>query len=252
MRACLLMLMFTFAMSLDARSKLLPEYDKRCNFMNACHAEVSPHKIKEQKDYFNKDIPSTVHQIWLGNKDAKPKKTSEWFNFSAKYKYQYKLWTEDSLNEVKEFASPKNFEYIIQFISTENFWAASDIMRFEILKKFGGIYADCDFSPPKYEGKIIDMRDISPMKGLTVVTENKARDVGESALFVMNGFVMACPDHPVIVSVTEQFDKNIDSWYKKTDNYDAMFITGPFLFNRVLFGSFTVLPQTYLNYFGMY
>lgn len=220
--------------------------------MDVCHAEVSPHKIEEQKQYFNKKIPSKVHQIWFGNADNRPKKIDLWVDFCNRFGYEYKLWTENSLEEASSFVSSKNMEYIKLFLAQENYWAASDILRYEILRELGGIYVDCDFSPPVYEEEMIDLREITSMQGLTVVTEHKGRDVGESALFAMNGFLMASPGHPVILSMTEQLDKNIKSWNKRTGNYDAMFVTGPFMFNKVLFGNFNLVPLTYLQYFNMY
>ena len=244
-------LVFAFE-NIHAKSGLLPEFDKRCNFMSVSHAEVSPHKYHDHEQYFNKIIPSRVHQIWFGDQSKKPMLTSKWEDFSKGFKFEYTLWTDDSLDEAAEFVSPRNMRYIKMFLKLGNYWAASDIMRFEILKHLGGIYVDCDFSPPHFEGKMIDLRVISPTSGLTVVTEHKGRDVGESAIFVCNGFIMAPVGHPVIVSVVEQLDKNIKSWHEKTGTYDAMFITGPFFFNKVLFGSYTVIPLTYLNYFSMY
>jgi mannosyltransferase OCH1-like enzyme len=82
-------------------------------------------------------IPKKIHLIWLGGE--KPKK----FNFllerikEKNKNYDVIEWNDNNIN----------FELINQrlFDETENLGSKSDILRFELLYKYGGIYMDYDF-----------------------------------------------------------------------------------------------------------
>jgi inositol phosphorylceramide mannosyltransferase catalytic subunit len=238
-------------------ANLLPEYDKRCGFMMSTHAKVYPHIYEEQKNYFEKEVPLKVHQIWFGDQRNKNViSTNTWKEYCETFSYEYKLWSEKDLPLIKIVANPINFRWIEDFLAKKLYHSASDIARMEILYHYGGIYVDCDFYAPKttnrIQNKYIDFRVLTPMRGLTVVTEHHGRNIGETAIFVCNGIVFSCPRHPVIKSMLNQFGMNIEGFRNTKYQDDAMFITGPFMFNRVLFGSYTVIPISYLKEFGMY
>ena len=84
-------------------------------------------------------IPKRIHQIWVGNKKI-PKKYLQWGKTWKKYnpEWEYKLWTNKELNAI----SMQNRSI---YESTKNIGFKSDIARYEILYKFGGIYIDTDF-----------------------------------------------------------------------------------------------------------
>ena len=83
-------------------------------------------------------IPKIIHQIWLGgelpNKYIPLQQT--WLKQHPGW--EYKLWTD---KEVEEFG----LENKILYDATKNFGEKSDIVRYEVLNKFGGLYVDCDF-----------------------------------------------------------------------------------------------------------
>ena len=82
-------------------------------------------------------IPKNIHLIWLG-----PERTKK-FDFLLELirdknkDYHIKEWTDNNID----------FDLINQklFNETENLGSKSDILRFEILYKYGGIYMDYDF-----------------------------------------------------------------------------------------------------------
>lgn len=101
-------------------------------------------KNYEERENSNKNdspekIPKIIHQIWLGPKKL-PKKYSLWGETWRKFNpsWKYKLWTD---NELKDFPLV-NQEL---FDQASNYGFKSDIARYEILRKFGGIYVDTDF-----------------------------------------------------------------------------------------------------------
>ena len=83
-------------------------------------------------------IPKYIHQIWLGEKMP-----TELLHLTNTVKqcnpnYNYKLWTD---NDISMFCDKTKQ----QLYSTPNLGQQSDILRYAILEKYGGIYLDTDF-----------------------------------------------------------------------------------------------------------
>lgn len=82
-------------------------------------------------------IPRIVHQIWLGSEV--PEKFYNWMkSWTNMQGWEYKLWTE------KDVESLNLYNQEIYDLSN-NYGEKSDILRLEILKKYGGLYVDVDF-----------------------------------------------------------------------------------------------------------
>lgn len=87
-------------------------------------------------------IPKIIHQIWIGPN----KKPDVWMDtFSKEYinsnpDYKYKLWTDSDIDDL--FDGFHTFKEIYKMEQTWN--GKSDIMRYIILFKHGGIYIDAD------------------------------------------------------------------------------------------------------------
>jgi hypothetical protein len=83
-------------------------------------------------------IPKHIHQIWLGS--PVPVKYDRWRRSWLEHNpgYDYTLWDESSLLSL-------GMQNENAFIKTKNFGAKSDLARYEILNRFGGIYVDTDF-----------------------------------------------------------------------------------------------------------
>lgn len=229
----------------------LPDYDSRCNSMFCHPAEIT------STDYFYKAVPKKVHQIWFGDQSrVDRKKIAQWKVFSEKFGYEYVLWTEQDDSTLQSFMLPQNFELMVQMRQRNNYWAASDIVRFELMKRFGGVYIDCDFLPPSNENGLVDLQDIINFHGLTLMTEHYGRDIGSnSALFAANGFIVSSSNHPVICSIVDQVYDNTLHWNSKEGIGggcgEAAYCTGPFLLNKVLTGCFNIVPCTYLEKYRM-
>lgn len=82
-------------------------------------------------------IPKIIHQMWFGVKPMPIKLMNTWKEKHPDY--EYILWTEE---EVKRrgmvFKCQKKIDSMMDFVGT------IDIMRWEILEKYGGIYIDAD------------------------------------------------------------------------------------------------------------
>lgn len=88
-------------------------------------------------------IPKILHYIWLGN-NKKPKSfykcvLSSWQNYaSIESGWILKEWNESNIGE---FELPELF---FNLLKEKRYAFASDILRFYILEKYGGVYFDID------------------------------------------------------------------------------------------------------------
>jgi mannosyltransferase OCH1-like enzyme len=82
-------------------------------------------------------IPKIIHLIWLGG--DLPEKFNPLKNKIKEINHDYEIieWRDNNINF--DLKNKKLFD------SCENLGAKSDILRFEVLYKFGGIYLDYDF-----------------------------------------------------------------------------------------------------------
>lgn len=83
-------------------------------------------------------VPKKIHQIWIGSKF--PRKYQKWAD-SWKTKnpeFDYYLWDEKEILKLG-LKNEKQYRY------AKNFGIKSDIARYEILNRFGGVYLDTDF-----------------------------------------------------------------------------------------------------------
>lgn len=83
-------------------------------------------------------IPKKIHQIWIGGN--LPRRYQTWADSIQRInpQYEYKLWDEKSILDLG-----LTNEYV--FIKNTNPGIKSDIARYEILSRFGGLYLDTDF-----------------------------------------------------------------------------------------------------------
>lgn len=84
-------------------------------------------------------IPKIFHHIWVGPKPI-PEKTLKFIKHIQEIHpdYTFILWTDKDI-------LPENFTILEYIHKAENYAQKSDIMRYEILYKYGGIYLDTDF-----------------------------------------------------------------------------------------------------------
>ena len=78
-------------------------------------------------------IPKIIHQIWIGPKPRPEKWMDSW---RLKHPdWEYKLWTEENLPKLRNQD---------QFDKIDTYQGKADILRYELLYEYGGIYIDAD------------------------------------------------------------------------------------------------------------
>lgn len=189
-------------------------------------------KDPEALDRHENRIPLITHKIWVtsdSNPIDLPDYYLEWYKNSTEHNpvadgWTHFLWIENKEklpNLVKKLEGHPNIKIMEldkdfpidlytgdlykQAIKNKQFGKASDILRLEILRQFGGYYLDTDyevFQSLKPYSKVYDMVvAVEPMSAL-----------------LCNAFIGARPDHPVINKGLELITRNIIN--QKTDAPD--------------------------------
>lgn len=152
----------------------------------------------------NKKIPKIIHQIWLGS--ALPEKYKRLRDTWIKNHpdWEYKLWTDKDLKtfemQNKEiFDRSKKYSYANK----------SDILRMEILYKFGGLYIDTDFEFVKQFDALNDNYEFycgfEPMASHAILG---------------NALIASVPGHPILKFYIENLKANIAKWSRvKMDDF---------------------------------
>lgn len=98
-------------------------------------------------------IPKIIHQIHIGEKELSKKELAwqkTWKTYNPNYEYIF--WDDEKIDslELTNRSYLDNQSYSIQ----------SDILRYEILYQFGGVYVDTDFECLKNLDAFVDDKDI--------------------------------------------------------------------------------------------
>lgn len=123
-------------------------------------------------------IPKIIHQVWLGSPFPEKywKYTESWKKFHPDWKY--KLWTD--LDAKRIHITRRDI-----FDNASNNGMRSDILRYEILRQYGGLYVDTDFECLKSFDDLMYL-DFFASIGY------------DTKLQLYIGLIASIPDHPII------------------------------------------------------
>lgn len=191
----------------------------------------SDHLGGRKKHHKNSRIPKIIHQIWLGSPFPEKYRAFQQSWISQHPDWEYHLWTDKEV----EFLYLQNRSF---YEAATNYGQKSDILRYEILCQFGGIYVDTDFEC---------------LKPLDILVENCDFFSGLSDHIhspdILNGLIGSVPNHPVLIACIQNLHGQIPS-----HSFDAIQAeTGPVFFKRVFFNTIkkktgeknVILPATY-------
>lgn len=124
-------------------------------------------------------IPKIIHRVWLGS-DEMPE---QYVGFGRSWQehhpdWELRTWTD---SELPEFTHPGAFE------RCRNHAEASDLIRYEVLHRFGGVYADTD---------VECLRSLEPL-----IDGVKAFAAWQRPNVVGSALVGSVPGHPAIEQV---------------------------------------------------
>ena len=171
------------------------------------------------KNYFNvknknkeSKIPKIIHQIWLGGDFPKEYEYYRDKMMDINIGWEYKLWTD---KDVDSFG----LQNIKLFNNITNLGARSDIFRYEILDRMGGIYIDTDFDTVK---------SFDDLTHLDFFAGNGHVDTPE----VFNSIMASIPGHKYMNNIVNELLKK-DTFLD--DIPGVMNNTGPYFVSRVFF-----------------
>jgi mannosyltransferase OCH1-like enzyme len=126
-------------------------------------------------------IPRVIHRIWLGEAQM----PSQYVQFGESWAdhhpgWELRLWTDDDLAELSDSESLKR---------CRNFGEASDVLRYEILNRHGGVYVDTD---------------VECLRSLEPLVENASAFAAYARPGLIGSAVVgAVPGHPAIARTLE-------------------------------------------------
>jgi mannosyltransferase OCH1-like enzyme len=166
-------------------------------------------------------IPRILHRIWVGP-DPLPKEFARYGESWRRHhpKWKMELWTEDRIPT--DLVRPEVYERL------RNPAERADILRLEVLSRFGGVYVDTDFEC---------LRPIDPlMEGIDFCGAYYARDR------VMNGVIGGRPGHPILERALRELRPATEYGLDKDG-------TGPSFLNELLrdYPDATIFPPEYFN-----
>lgn len=176
-------------------------------------------------------VPKKIHQIWIGSRPP-PSSTTAWQTHAARNGYEYQLWQEDKLHQL---GIDQNTTYR-SMLAKPDLPGAVDVARYLILKRFGGVYLDCDWYPARND---ISFHDVLPLTGLNAMAEDTPRNTGKGSVLLANSFIGAPPDHPVFSRLIDA----IDTVNLELPKAPAWWSTGPLMFTLMCRGGSITLAD---------
>lgn len=154
-------------------------------------------------------IPKRLHQIWLGSELPKHYKPLIKNLRKLHPEWEYKLWTDDNID----------FELINSdfFRRAKNMGQKSDILRYEILNKYGGVYLDLDHLAVKSFNSLLHL-------------ESFAGVIYDSRPQIANGVIGSMP-YSILAEALCKFENG----FIENPTVDQVFnTTGPYYLTQIV------------------
>lgn len=174
-------------------------------------------EIKENR------IPKIIHQIWIGSPYPKKHKPFQKTWLDNHPDWTYILWTD---KEIEQFGLVNKDAYD----ATNNCGAKSDIARYEILYRLGGLYVDTDFEC---------LRPFDIFHACCDFYTGSAHFVTSTAFMAIIGCV---PGHPILLSCIESL--NIQKIAHARSAMDVLQSTGPAYFSKAVNAHLAISTDT--------
>lgn len=172
-------------------------------------------------------IPGIIHQIWSGIEEPLPEQFRKlgdtWKEFHPDW--QYEFWNHEKINAFigdfypQYWDTYQNFKYNIQR------W---DAIRYLILDKIGGIYADFDTECLKPMDHFLKDKECC-----FSVEPREHADILGLPLLINNAIMMSVPNHDFMKKIIiEVFEGNLTQIYSHR-NLEILDTTGPLMLTKL-------------------
>lgn len=140
-------------------------------------------------------IPHVIHRVWLGGEEP------DWTKpFAATWErpgWELQRWDDDGVTELFPLANQDLYDEADAIAGDHAGQFKSDILRYEILNEFGGVYVDTDFEC---------LRSIDPL--LPGVQFFAAWETQNQ--WVNNAIMGSAPNHPVLGKLISRLQANVE------------------------------------------
>ena len=173
----------------------------------------SRYNLNEISNEVSNEIPKIFHFIWIG-KNTIPHVYLEYIESWIKLHpgYQFYIWNDDNI--------PKLLNQDL-YDSASHYAMKADILRYELLYIFGGIYIDCDFWCIRSIDKLI--RDLN-LKGFSAY---------ESDEFIAIGIMGFRKGHDFLLYLLNNIEFNVFKRVKNNQDWSSVpDLTGPKYFTH--------------------
>lgn len=167
-------------------------------------------------------IPRILHQVWIGDAPI-PEEFASWRVgwLDLHPGWEHHLWTDENVDPM---ALTNSVEYVTASVPAMK----ADILRYEMLAAFGGVYLDMDVEPVKA------LDDLTLTDAWVAIEDPQGPWFGNAALAAEAG-------HPFLKKLIDRLPDNVTlNWHKPINEQ-----TGPvFMTKQWARGETTVLPRT--------
>ena len=182
-------------------------------------------------------IPKIIHQIWIGPK----KKPDIWINtFKNDYinnnkDWEYKLWNDENISELFD-----EFPKMLKIYNIEpTYNGKSDLLRYLILYKYGGIYIDADsvwINNKSFNNLLLEINDSK----FFIAYENISKNI------VCGGIMGSSKKNNYVKNLIDHIE-NINNYKKKCNIHGAWRRIGPGLLSKLYLNNkeITIFPSIY-------
>jgi hypothetical protein len=177
--------------------------EKKIELLRKNYERLKPSKVPSSTTPI---IPKVIHQIWLGNN-----------SIPANYKYYLETWRqyhpdwEIKLWTIKEIEA-ENFASMDLFYRARGYAEQSDIIRYEILYRYGGLYIDTDVQCFANFDELHHKYDF--------YINMEPPGVNKKIVSIVNMMIGSAPKHPIFAQALENTRKN---WDKVEENFEKRF-----------------------------
>lgn len=140
-------------------------------------------------------IPRTIHRLWLGGPE--PAWTAGFADAWRQPGWALRQWADENVRELFPLLNQDLYDRAPEIAPDHVGQFRSDILRYEILHRFGGVWVDADFEC---------LRPIDPL--LEGVECFAAWEV--EGRWVNNAILGATPDHPFLAALVDGLAANVE------------------------------------------
>ena len=163
-------------------------------------------------------IPKIMHQIWLGKKSERPVDLMKTVEDNHK-DWEYKLWTEENIGEL---INKNKYDQVLydNYCGESKYPKLADIIRYEKLFTYGGVYIDADSKCNKSFNYLAS----TPF---FVAYENEEKCPG----IIANGVIGSIPNHVVLKDCIDRIGQLSE---RAITSKPAFKVTGTMLLTRII------------------